>query len=112
MLLIDYVSFWKNKLHINNQNCFILGSLYLAADTINPRVTPNMDEISLRLRTPCEVYSFPLSEAENILESPEFDVNKKVVIFVNGWLASSELDSVVELAEAFACRGDYNFLVI
>ena len=88
-----------------------LGSVYLASDVINPRVTPDMDSITFRLRTPCEELSFPLTDAEQILESPEFDVTKKVAIFVTGWMSSSEADYVADMAQAYHCRGDYNFLV-
>lgn len=88
------------------------GSVYLAVDTIEPRITPNMDKLSLRLRTPCKEFSYSLSEAEKLLDNPEFDVDKKVVIFVPGWGVSSERDYVIQMAEAFACRGGYNFLVI
>ncbi|XP_065364958.1 vitellogenin-1-like [Calliphora vicina] len=89
-----------------------LCSLYLAADTINPRITPNMDAMSFRLRTPCKELSFSLSKAEDILQSPDFDVNKKVAIFVTGWMASSERSYVTDMANAFLCRGDYNFLAL
>ncbi|XP_065364516.1 vitellogenin-1-like [Calliphora vicina] len=91
-----------------NQVC----SVYLAADTINPRVTPNMDTMSLRLRTPCEELIFPLNQAEEILESSDFDVNKKVAIFVTGWMSGSDAGYVSDMANAFNCRGDYNFLAL
>ncbi|KAM7350119.1 vitellogenin-1-like [Cochliomyia hominivorax] len=87
-------------------------SVYLASDTITPRVTPDMQTMSLRLRTPCQELSFDLEHAEQILESPEFDVNKKVAIFVTGWMASSDADYVTHMANAFACRGGYNFLAL
>lgn len=83
----------------------------MAADTIKPLVTPDMDTMSLRLRTPCKELSFPLSQAEDILESPEFDINKKVAIFITGWMSGSDADYVTDMAEAFAVRGNYNFLV-
>ncbi|XP_023297505.2 vitellogenin-1-like [Lucilia cuprina] len=89
-----------------------LCSVYLAADTISPRVTPDMSAMSLRLRTPCEESSYSLTEAENILQNPDFDVSKKLAIFVTGWTASSEDAYVTDMANAFLCRGDYNFLAL
>ncbi|KAM7350118.1 vitellogenin-1-like [Cochliomyia hominivorax] len=92
-----------------NQLC----SVYLASDTIDPRITPDMDEMSLRLYTSsCKELSFPLIKAEEILNSPEFDVNKKVAIFVTGWRVSPEADYILDLANAFNCRGDYNYLAL
>lgn len=90
---------------------FNLGSVYLASDTIKPRVTPGMDSLTFRLRTPCEELSFPLTQAEQILETSQFDVTKKVVLFVTGWMSSSDADYVADMARAYNCRGDYNFLV-
>lgn len=86
--------------------------MYLASNTIDPLITPEMDKMSFRLRTPCDEYSYPLTEIDKLLDSPEFDVNKKVAILVVGWLYSSENEMVTEMAEAFKCRDDYNFLVI
>ncbi|KAM7350117.1 vitellogenin-1-like [Cochliomyia hominivorax] len=96
-------------LTIVNQLC----SVYLAADTIDPNVTPNMDEMSLRFHSSsCKELSFPLSHAEEIPDNDEFDVNKKVAIFVHGWNSNSEADYVLEMANAFNCRDDYNFLAL
>lgn len=83
----------------------------MAADTIEPRITPDMDKMSLRLRTPCQEYIYYLNEVEKLLDNPEFDINKKVAIFVPGWRSGSEEDYVLTMAEAFTCRDDYNFLV-
>lgn len=89
----------------------ILGSVYLSSDTIDPRVTPDMDKIFFQLRTPCKNTSIPITSAEEILEQPDFDVNKKVVIFVTGWMSSIDSDYIADMAKAYHCRGGYNFLV-
>lgn len=89
----------------------VLGSLYLASDKINPRISPEIEQMYFQLRTPCHYESFPVNEAERILESPYFDVNKKIVLFVSGWTSTIESSSIAHLAKAYNCRGDYNFLV-
>lgn len=101
----------KIKINRKINRISIEGSIYLASDTINPRITPDMASMTLRLRTPCQDLSFSLSEVEDLLASDAFDVNKKVAIFVHGWMASTDSDYVAEMANAFNCRGGYNFLV-
>lgn len=90
---------------------FNLGSVYLASNTIMPSVTPDMNSLTIRLRTPCEELSFPLMKPEQILESPQFNITKKVVLFVTGWMSSLQGNSVADMARAYHCRGGYNFLV-
>ncbi|XP_037816441.1 vitellogenin-1-like [Lucilia sericata] len=89
-----------------------LCTLYLSSDLIKPLGPSNMDTMSFRLRTPCEEYRFPLTHTEEILLHPNFDVNKKVAIFVTGWMTSSDDSYVGKMANAFNCRGDYNFLAL
>lgn len=84
----------------------------MASNTIDSPITPNMDKLSFRLRTPCQEFSYSLNEVDKLFDNPEFDINKKLAIYVPGWTASSEDDIVTKMAEAFTCRGDYNFLVI
>lgn len=83
----------------------------MAAETIKPRLTPDIERMNLELRTPCKNLSFPLKNAERILKSPDFDDKKKVVLLVTGWMSSSKADYVFDMAQAFHCRGEYNFLV-
>ncbi|KAM7350121.1 vitellogenin-1-like [Cochliomyia hominivorax] len=69
--------------------------------------------MSLRFHSPtCIESSFPLSQTERILEITEFDVNKKVVIFVSGWMSSGDSKHARNMANAFNCQGDYNFLAL
>lgn len=96
---------------MKNNKFLFLGALYRASNISRPLLTADFDSMSLRLHTRCKETTFLLNNAEYILESPDFDVSKKVAIFVTGWIASSEADYVFDMANAFNCRGDYNFLV-
>ncbi|XP_075156210.1 vitellogenin-1-like [Haematobia irritans] len=87
-------------------------SIYLESDKINPRISPNISDMWFQLRTPCHNVSFNVQEAEKILESPHFDLNKKVVVFVSGWTTTLNSSSVAHLAKAYNCRGDYNFIAV
>uniref|UniRef100_A0A1I8Q0V7 Lipase domain-containing protein n=1 Tax=Stomoxys calcitrans TaxID=35570 RepID=A0A1I8Q0V7_STOCA len=87
-------------------------SIYLESENINPSVTPDIKDMSFQLRTACHNESFPVQEAEKILQSPHFDLNKKVVLFVSGWTTTLNSSSVSHLSKAYNCRGDYNFLAL
>ncbi|XP_073830213.1 vitellogenin-1-like [Musca autumnalis] len=89
-----------------------LCSAYISSDRLNPQISPEIEQMSFQLRTPCSSESFPIEEAEKILESPNFDVNKKLVLFVGGWTSTIESNSIAYLAKAYNCRGDYNFLAL
>ncbi|XP_061386577.1 vitellogenin-1-like [Musca vetustissima] len=93
---------------IINQAC----SLYLASGAINPRITPNIEEMYYQLRTPCKNISVPLQQPEQLVNLPEFDVNKQVVIFVSGWGSDANSSYIQDFANAYNCRGDYNFVYI
>lgn len=67
--------------------------------------------MSFRLRTPCKEFSYSLNEVEKLLDNPEFDINKKLAIYVAGWTTSTDSSYVTDMAEAFTCRGDHNYLV-
>ncbi|XP_073835543.1 vitellogenin-1-like [Musca autumnalis] len=87
-------------------------SLYLASGAINPRFTPNVEEMYFELRTSCKNVSVPLLEAEKLADLPEFDINKKVAIFVSGWHSDSNESYIQDFANAYNCRGDYNFVYL
>ncbi|XP_061386581.1 vitellogenin-1-like [Musca vetustissima] len=91
-----------------NQLC----SLYVGSDNIDPRITPKLNEMYLQLRTPCSNRSVPLSEAQKLLEYPEFNATKRVVVFITGWMSSIQADYIEDMARAFHCRGNYNFLAL
>uniref|UniRef100_A0A1I8N5B5 Uncharacterized protein n=1 Tax=Musca domestica TaxID=7370 RepID=A0A1I8N5B5_MUSDO len=91
-----------------NQLC----SIYVGSDNIDPRITPKLKEMYFQLRTPCSNISVPLSEAQKLLEYPEFDAKKRVVIFITGWMSNIHADYIEDMARAFNCRGNYNFLAL
>lgn len=92
---------------------FILGSAALSADAIEPRVSPDIKNMSFVLMTPKENFSFPLMEAKSMWGHPAFDPTKKVVILTTGWTTDLKepRNDINTLAEAYFCRGDSNFVV-
>lgn len=64
-----------------------------------------------QLRTPCKSINVPLQQPEELVNLPEFDVDKKVIIFLSGWATKGNESHIQELANAYNCRGDYNFVV-
>ncbi|XP_004535355.1 vitellogenin-1-like [Ceratitis capitata] len=91
-------------------------SAVLAEDGIkpNPEDIPDVEDISIQLRTACSIKEYPLKQLPNIINDPDFDINKRVVIASSGWLTNAnKSDDVLEaLGKAFNCRGDTNFLGI
>ncbi|XP_004535454.1 vitellogenin-1-like [Ceratitis capitata] len=79
----------------------------------NPEDIPDVEDISIQLRTACNIKEYPLKQLPNIINDPDFDVNKRVVI-ASGWLtnANKSDDMLDGLGKAFNCRGDTNFLGI
>ncbi|XP_011185137.1 vitellogenin-3 [Zeugodacus cucurbitae] len=85
----------------------------LSSQTIRSRVTPDLRKIQFQLRTSCNKYSYPLLDANQIWQSPEFDSTKKVVILVTGWTTTvNNSDTIDVLAKAYNCRGDVNFVAV
>ncbi|XP_075157305.1 vitellogenin-1-like [Haematobia irritans] len=84
----------------------------MGSDELEPRIVPNMGEMTIQLKSPCSSISLPINQTENLLLIPEFDISKKVVIYVSGWLSNVDDDKIEELARAYNCRGDYNFMAL
>lgn len=76
------------------------------------RYEPQLDDINLQLRTPCEKRGYPLKDPTGLLLDPYFDTNKKTVIFSTGWTTTVDNERHDALAKAYNCRGDTNYLVI
>ncbi|XP_073835542.1 vitellogenin-1-like [Musca autumnalis] len=91
-----------------NQAC----SLIMTSNIKKPLVTPKPEEMYYQLRTSCKNITVPLQQPENLVNLPEFDINKKVVIFLSGWATTGSEDHIQELANAYNCRGDYNFVYL
>ncbi|KAI8119723.1 Vitellogenin-1 [Lucilia cuprina] len=87
------------------------GSIYLTYGEVRPRIIPDITKITFKLLTPCQNESFPLLEADQILESSNFNMSKKLVVFVRGWKSSTG-ESVETLRKAFHCRDEHNFVFL
>ncbi|XP_017486075.1 PREDICTED: vitellogenin-1-like [Rhagoletis zephyria] len=88
----------------------------LTEDGINPDPAdvPSTDDISIQLRTACDIKTYRLKDLATIVDDPDFDASKRVVIAASGWLTNAnKSDDVLEgLGKAYRCRGDTNFLGI
>uniref|UniRef100_A0A034VT37 Vitellogenin-2 n=1 Tax=Bactrocera dorsalis TaxID=27457 RepID=A0A034VT37_BACDO len=93
-----------------------LCSAILREDAIQPRpnAIPDVEDVAIQLRTPCNIRSYPVKELLRIVDDPDFDINKKVVIASSGWLtnANRSNDVLDGIGKAYHCRGDTNFLGI
>lgn len=83
----------------------------MASGAIKPRVTPDINSMALILHIRGATTNYPLTQVRNILKDKDFDINKNLAIFITGWMSDPNDDYVGEMADAFNCRGDYNFMV-
>uniref|UniRef100_A0A1I8M3T9 Lipase domain-containing protein n=1 Tax=Musca domestica TaxID=7370 RepID=A0A1I8M3T9_MUSDO len=87
-------------------------SLLLASNIKNVFITPKAEKMYYQLRTPCKSINVPLQQPEELVNLPEFDVDKKVIMFLSGWATKGNESHIQELANAYNCRGDYNFVYL
>lgn len=72
---------------------------------------PYSPDIAFELRTRCNKKQYSVDKAELMLQSPDFDINRKTVVFVSGWNTDLDLDYITELTQAYLCRDEHNFIV-
>lgn len=84
-------------------------------DAIRPRPKdiPDVEDIAIQVRTACNIRTYPIKELMRIVDDPDFNITKKVVIASSGWLtnANRSNDVLEGVGKAYHCRGDTNFLV-
>lgn len=66
------------------------------------------------LMTPCQNFTYSITDVESMWKNPVFDPQKKTVVFVTGWLMTLN-DAIAPIvhtvSKAYLCRGDVNFIV-
>uniref|UniRef100_A0A0A1XQP9 Vitellogenin-1 n=1 Tax=Zeugodacus cucurbitae TaxID=28588 RepID=A0A0A1XQP9_ZEUCU len=73
---------------------------------------PRIEDIGLQLSTACSGRVYAIEDIAQLATDPDFDPNKKTVIFSTGWLSTLDYEATGVLSQAFSCRGDTNFLVL
>ncbi|XP_049311335.1 vitellogenin-1-like isoform X2 [Bactrocera dorsalis] len=81
-------------------------------DQTPDQYVPRREDIKLQLRTSCGGREYAIDNILEIAEDPDFDPERKTVIFSTGFLSTVNFPATGELAQAFSCRGDTNFLVL
>ncbi|XP_075156638.1 phospholipase A1-like [Haematobia irritans] len=95
-------------LDVANAGCIVLG------DTVegNPIKEATEDDISFILITPCGRQEFPFNSVDQLRQAPGFNGNRTSVFFITGWLVNPDKEYINDMAKAFNCRGDYNFVLV
>lgn len=88
-----------------------LGQLFADSVRQYPIKEPTIEDVSFQLRTPCGRREYAVSEASKLRDDPDFDINKKTVVFNTGWLVTPDTDHVGDMEKAYHCRGGHNFIV-
>lgn len=53
-----------------------------------------------------------MSEAEEILNHPKFDLNRNIVLYIHGYIEKSTSPTVLKIIDAYAKRDTYNILIL
>lgn len=81
-------------------------------DQTPDRYVPRLEDIKLQFRTAYSAREYPIENIFELAADPEFDPDKKTVIFSTGWLSTVNYAATEKLVQAFNCRGDTNFLIL
>lgn len=95
----------------------IIGSAAISTRSVivRQKYTPNLKALTLILKTKYLNISAPLTNPSILCDHKEFRSDLPLVLFVSGW----QTDLLVQIStaqetmfEAYACRGNVNFVVI
>ncbi|XP_011199759.2 vitellogenin-1 [Bactrocera dorsalis] len=73
---------------------------------------PQLKDINFQFRTPCKRRTYPIANPSGLLSDPNFDPNKKTVIFSTGYTTTVNNERHDALSKAYNCRGDTNYLAL
>lgn len=94
-------------------NKTILGSAALSGKSIKPKVSPDLNKMNFVLMTDGMNYTIPLKNAKAVWNHSGFNRDLNTTILVTGWTSNinESNDALNLISDAYACRGDYNFVV-
>ena len=75
------------------------------------KVSQKVTDVEFKLRTNSSSESFPLTDLANIVTSSNFDKDKKLVLYISGWLIGLPRTGQKTVEEAYHIRNDSNFVV-
>lgn len=55
---------------------------------------------------------YSLEQARDILKHPNFDCNRKTVLYLHGYIETQQVESIHVIVGAYLKRGDHNTLVL
>lgn len=97
------------------QLIFPAGSASLSQKQVKPKVLPDISKMNYLLKTRRGDHSIPIQTPEKLWNHPAFNRELKTAILVTGWFSNvdstMENDALETVWEAYACRGDINFVV-
>ncbi|XP_055370737.1 phospholipase A1 2-like [Condylostylus longicornis] len=80
-------------------------------DAVQYMLIPQVNNLTLRMFTKCQNYSFPILKSDEIYRSPHFDRSKPVVILIAGWTNTIDNSNMIyEISKAYLCRGGVNVI--
>lgn len=94
----------------------VKGELALSDNAVEipKQYMPDINNLSLILRTRTRNVSFPLASPGNLWNNSAFNLNFSTVLFISGFMTNLKKgDSTAQdlLFEAYMCRGNVNFVV-
>ncbi|XP_036677015.3 probable phospholipase A1 magnifin [Drosophila suzukii] len=81
---------------------------------VRSKIVPDVSRMSFLLRTEqeCQNTSIPLTQAEELWNTPGFYQDRPTVLFITGWTTSINNSNSGPVAKAYACRNDTNILIL
>lgn len=55
---------------------------------------------------------YTLDQSQDILKHPNFDLNRKTVLYLHGYIETQQVESIHVIVDAYLKRGDHNTLVL
>ncbi|XP_002071446.3 phospholipase A1 [Drosophila willistoni] len=80
---------------------------------VQSKIVPDMSKMSFQLHTDeCHNVSVPLTRAEDLWQTPGFQQDRPMVIFITGWTTNINNSNSGPMAKAYQCRNDTNFVIL
>jgi len=87
----------------------------LSENTVKPKITPNINNMSFILKTKNEDVLIPLTQSEQLWSHASFNPELPLVIVITGWNTDynvTENAALDTLSAAYKCRGNVNFVAV
>lgn len=90
------------------------GAAALSTKSVQPQITPNIDQLKFILKFGNDSVAVPLKQPEQLWSLPQFNPKLRLVMMITGWTTNfneSTNPTLDKIYAAYRCRGNVNFVV-